>query len=73
MILGNKAGKKKIPEVYPSIFMVNKKVSGVILHRVADLKAVSMSYLLRLEGCIQALHRNSSLWSLRFLKSTDSA
>lgn len=57
--------------IYLTIFTVNKKVSGVIIHTVGDLKAVSMSNLLRLEGCIQVLHRNSSLWPLRFLTSTD--
>ncbi len=40
--------------------MVDKDVAGAVVFEVGDLHAVGVSYLLRLEGCIDGVHLNYS-------------
>lgn len=39
-----------------AVIMVDEDVAGTVVFEVGDLQAVGVSYLLRLEGCIDGVH-----------------
>lgn len=39
-----------------SAVMVDEDVAGAVVFEVGDLQAVGVSYLLRLEGCVDGVH-----------------
>ncbi len=46
--------------VYLSITVVDKDVPCAVVFQVGDLQAVGVSYLLRLEGCVDGVHLDYS-------------